>query len=77
MSRYIWVSDLGKLGVPWIFVDIDSVLSDGERLQREVVRHCRILCPFARAARSERVGKLLNGEYSLASMAIAFSPGDA
>ena len=27
-------------------MDIDSVLSDGERLQREVVRHCRILCPL-------------------------------
>src|ERR1017187_6856905 len=57
-------------------VDINSVLSDGKCLQREVMRECRTLCSLAWAARSESVGKLLNGEYPSAAVAGTFGLGD-
>ena len=58
-------------------MNINSVLPYGERLQRKVVRRCRILCSLGRSAGPESVGKLRDGENPLAAMALAFGLGDA
>ena len=58
-------------------MDINSVLPNSERLQRKVVRRRRVLYSLGRPAGPESVGKLRDGKYPLAAMALAFGLGDA
>src|ERR1035441_10389544 len=52
-------------------VNVNGVLSEGERLQGKMARFGWVFRPLGRSSWPKRVGQLVDGEYALATMTFA------